>query len=368
MIIKQIELYKLTVPLKEPFTTSLGTEEAAENVLVRILTDQGLTGFGECSPYLPVNGESQETCLIVGRYFAQALLGKNALQIEDLVNLMDKIIYANYSIKSAFDMALYDLAAQHAGRPLYQFLGGEKKKTIITDYTVSLGTPEKMAEDAQKIIADGFTILKVKLGDDGEKDVARIKAIRDATGNDIPLRIDANQGWKVKEAIRTLQKLEDYGIEFCEEPVSRHKYHRLAKIRKHSPIPLMADESCGNAYDAERLIKMKACDYFNIKLGKSGGIFKACKIVEKAEEAGMAMQIGAMLESRIGMTAFAHFSLISPFIRYYDFDTSLMFSEDPAEGGIRYLAGGVIEVPDTPGLGASIREEWLGHMEKIIIR
>jgi len=170
-IIKKIELYRLSVPLIEPFSTSLGTEYAAENVLVRIFTEEGLIGFGECSPYMPINGESQDTCFIVGQYFAKALIGKDALDIEGNIALMDGIIYGNTSIKSAFDIAFYDIAAQNAGRPLYAFLGGDKNKTIITDYTVSVGDPDKMAADAVKIKERGFPAIKVKLGKGGSQDV-----------------------------------------------------------------------------------------------------------------------------------------------------------------------------------------------------
>ncbi len=129
----------------------------------------------------------------------------------------------------------------------------------------------------------------------------------------------------------------------------------------------MADECCGDDHDAEKLIELEACDYFNIKLGKSGGIYKALKMVKMAEEAGIHLQVGAMLESRIGMTAFAHFALCSPMIEHYDFDTALMFREDPVTGGIQYKDGGVVEVPDTPGLGATVSENWLGRMEKFVI-
>lgn len=365
--IRQIELYRLSVPLIEPFTTSLGTDHAAENVLVRIRTDAGITGFGECSPYMPINGESQDTCFMVGQYFAKALVGKDSLDIAGHIELMDRIIYGNTSIKSAFDIALYDIAAQHAGRPLYAYLGGEKNKTIITDYTVSVGEPEKMARDAVRIRDQGYPAIKVKLGKGGPRDVERIRAIRAAVGEDIPIRIDANQGWKVNEAIETLQALAPFNIQHCEEPIARWKYLKLKKVRKHSPIPIMADECCGDDHDAERLIELDACDYFNIKLGKSGGIFKALKIVRQAEKAGIHMQVGAMLESRIAMTAFAHFSLCSPLIEHYDFDTALMFREDPVTGGIIYNEGGVVELPDTPGLGATISEERLSAMDKMVI-
>ncbi len=367
LTIRQVELYKLSVPLIEPFTTSLGTEYAAENVLLRIITEEGITGFGECSPYMPINGESQDTCFAVGQYFAKAFIGRNPLDIEGCVELMDKIIYGNSSIKSAFDMALYDIASQNAGRPLYQFLGGEKNKTIITDYTVSIGDPDKMAADALKIKEQGYPAIKVKLGKDGKKDVERIRAIRATVGNEIPLRIDANQGWRVNEAIETLNALAEFGIQHCEEPIARWKFMKLRKVKKNSPIPIMADECCSDEHDAERLIELGACDYFNIKLGKSGGIFKALKMVKMAEKAGIQLQVGAMLESRIGMTAFAHFSLCSPSIVHYDFDTALMFREDPVTGGIQYKANGVVEVPDVPGLGATISEEKLAGLEKVII-
>ena len=365
--IRQVELYKLSIPLIEPFVTSLGQDDAAENILVKIITKEGITGFGECSPYMPINGESQDTCFIVGQYFAKALKGKDPLDIETCINLMDRIIYGNSSIKSAFDIALYDIAAQQAGVPLYEHIGGQNNKTIITDYTVSIGEAAKMAEDAVKIKKQGYPAIKVKLGKDGKKDVERMKAIRAAVGNTIPLRIDANQGWGVEEAIETLQALAPLGIQHCEEPIARWNFLQLPRVKKESPIPVMADECCGDDHDAERLIQLKACDYMNIKLGKSGGIFKALKMVRMAEAATIHLQIGAMLESRLAMTAFAHFALCSPSIVHYDFDTALMFSADPVSGGIVYEKNGVVKVPDTVGLGATIDEEWLGKMEKVVV-
>lgn len=364
--IRKIEIYKFDIPLKEPFVTSLGIDTAAKNVLIRISTDNGLTGFGECSPYMPINGESVDTCCIVGEYFARALLKKNALDIEGCINLMDRIIYGNSSIKSAFDMALYDLSSQHAGKPLYEFLGGRKNKTIITDYTVSIGEPGTMAADAKKIQDQGYPAIKIKLGKNGPTDIIRIRKIREAVGPEIPLRIDANQGWEIDEAIETLKALSPFDIQHCEEPIARWKFMRLAEVKNASPIPIMADECCGDEHDAERLIALGACDYFNIKLGKSGGIFKALKMVKMAEVAGIHLQVGAFLESRLAMTAFAHFSLCSDAIHHYDFDTALMFSEDPVSGGIEYKPNGVVEVPDTIGLGAKINEDVLNKMERML--
>lgn len=366
-IISQVEIYKLRIPLIEPFITSLAYEKHVENVIVVIRTEKGMSGFGECSPYMPVNGESIDTCFIVGQYFAKLLKGKNALKLQEQLAAMDKLIYANTSIKSAFDIALHDIIGQHKEMPLYKLYGGKNNKELVTDYTVSLDEPEKMAADALKIKNKGYPAIKVKLGDSGKKDIERIRMIREAVGNEIPVRIDANQGWTVKEAIETLKALDKYDIEHCEEPIAKWNFMRLRKIKKNSPIPIMADESCGDAHDAERLLKLKACDMFNIKVGKAGGVYNAYEIVKLCDKTKMHMQVGAFLESRLGMTASAHLALCSDNIVHCDFDTPLMFSDDIVNNGLTYHANGVMKVPDAPGLGASIEQWQLDKLERVVI-
>ena len=366
-IISQVEIYKLRIPLIEPFITSLAYETHVENVIVVIRTEKGITGFGECSPYMPVNGESIDTCFIVGQYFAKLLKGKDALELKEKLSAMDRLIYANTSIKSAFDIALHDIIGQHKEIPVYKLYGGKNNKELVTDYTVSLDNAEKMAADALKIKNQGYPAIKVKLGESGKKDVERIRMIREAVGDDIPVRIDANQGWNVKEAIEILKELDKYDIEHCEEPIAKWNFMRMRKVKKQSPIPIMADESCGDAHDAERLLKLKACDMFNIKVGKAGGVYNAYEIVKLGDKAKMHMQVGAFLESRLGMTASAHLALCSDNIVHCDFDTPLMFSEDIVSGGLTYHANGVMKVPDAPGLGASIEQWQLDKLEKVII-
>jgi L-Ala-D/L-Glu epimerase len=291
-----------------------------------------------------------------------------SLDLEEAMNIMDGVIYANTSIKSAFDIALHDIAAQHAGLPLYKFLGGTKNKVLETDMTVSIGEPSKMQADAVRFQNEGFPAIKVKLGESLEKDVARIKAIREGIGDEHPLRIDANQGWaNADAAIKVLKALAPYNIEHCEEPIARSQFMELNKVSAASPITIMADESCGDHHDAERLIALNACPMFNIKLGKSSGLVKARKIVEAAAKANIHLQIGGFMESRLGMTAAAHLALTHDLIEHCDFDTPLMYTEDPVEGGIEYKANGVIEVPDSPGLGAVIKEEYLRDAERVVI-
>jgi L-alanine-DL-glutamate epimerase-like enolase superfamily enzyme len=367
-IIRSVELYKLFIPLKEPFVISLGPIPNAENLIVIIRTEDGCAGYGECSPYMTINGESIDTCFIVGQYFARLLKGKDALNIAACMEVMDRTIYGNSSIKSAFDIALHDIAGQHSGVPVYQLLGGSKNKVLTTDYTVSIGDPAKMKADAIDIVRRGFPAVKVKLGDTLENDVRRIRAIREGIGDSIPLRIDANQGWQTPEnAIAVLNALAPFGIEHCEEPIQRWRFMELARVSDASPIPIMADESCGDEHDAERLIRLKACSMFNIKLGKSSGFYKGKMIAELGASAGMHMQVGGFMESRLGMTAAAHLALANDHIHHCDFDTPLMFTEDPVIGGINYLEGGVIDVPEVPGLGAVINESFLENAEKTII-
>lgn len=368
MQITQIEVYQFPVKLKKPFVISLGSFEYAENVVVVIRTSEGLSGFGECSPFMPINGESMETCYVVANYLAKALLGKNPLDIEGCSETLDRTIFGNSSIKSAFDIALYDIAAQQAGLPLYAFLGGKNNKVLKTDYTVSLGNLEQMVADALTIRECGFEVIKVKLGDNPNKDILRIKAIRAQIGDEIPLRLDANQGWDVESAIRVLNELAPYGIQFCEEPIPRWNFMELSRIKNSVPVMIMADESCCDHNDAQRLIALEAAQSFNIKLGKSSGIFKAQKIIKLAEKANLQLQIGGFLESRIGFTASAHLALTSDQVLFCDFDTPMMFSEDPVCGGIQYGLNGLVTIPETPGLGASLDSSYLKGLTGFIIR
>lgn len=367
MLIREIKIFKSRIKLLEPFKISLGILDHAENVIVRITTDNGLIGFGECSPFKTINGESMDTGFIVGQYLGKVLIGKNPLEIEECTNLMNKVIYGNTSIKSAFDIALYDIASQHAKLPLYKFLGGNDSKQIITDYTISIDRAEKMASDAVKIKNNGFKIIKVKLGGTKEEDIERIKQIRNKIGYDIPLRIDANQGWNCETAVEILRDLEPYNIQHCEEPIPRWDFMNLPFLKKNSLIPIMADESCCDHNDAARLIDLNACHRFNIKLGKSSGIFNALKIIKLADKAGIQMQVGGFLESRLGFTASAHLSLCNDNIKYFDFDTPLMFEEDPITGGMLYGQNGLITLPENVGLGASVDERYLKNLPQVLI-
>jgi len=187
-----------------------------------------------------------------------------------------------------------------------------------------------------------------------EEDIRRVSAIREAIGDPVPLRIDANQGWTPQQAIVVLNALGDANIQHCEEPVSRRAFFELPEIRKNAPIPIMADESCCDEYDAQNLLALQAVDSFNIKLSKSSGLIRARRIAVLAEQAGMRLQLGGFLESRLGFTAAAHFAWTLQETPYVDFDTPLMLSADPVDGGMLYGPVGRIPLPEGPGLGAAV--------------
>lgn len=357
MKITQISLYRYDIPLKAPIAISLGTIENARNILVEIKTDESITGWGEGSHLWMIAGETQASGLAAADDMARLLIGRDPLDIEGCVNTLTRYLPAHPTTRSAFDMALYDIAAKTAGMPLYQFLGGAKK-TLVTDETIYINTPERMVEDALRIQEKGAEAIKVKLGTNLNDDIARVAAIRKAIGDKTPIRTDANQGWDVVTATGVLRAIGDWNVQYCEQPVKRHDIAGLRQIRQKTTVPIMADESLFDAHDAIRLVREEAVDYFNIKLSKSGGIFEALKINAIGEAAGIPCMIGCMSESRLALTANAHFASSRQNVRFYDLDACFEHAEDPVYGGITYN-GYQIELPDAPGIGAEIDSAFL---------
>jgi L-alanine-DL-glutamate epimerase-like enolase superfamily enzyme len=338
----------------------------AQNIFIRIHTNGGITGIGECSAFPVITGETQATCFEMAKDFAALWKNKNALAIEERMNELHAFTAYNNTIKSAFDMSLYDINAQHANLPLYKFLGGDKKKELETDLTIGINSPQQMTEQAKDFVGRGVRILKIKLGKNAREDVQRIKLISEAVGKEVKLRIDANQGWNYDDAVYVLTSLQKYNIEFCEQPLHKHDDPLLHQLKKISPIKIMADESVFDHYDAVRLIEADTCSYVNIKFAKSGGMLEAQKINSVCEERNIPCMMGGMLESRVALTAFAHFATAFDNIKFYDMDTCLLGHKiDPVIGGISYN-GFFIELPDTIGIGSDVDEKFLQQLEKVI--
>ena len=365
MIITHTDIWKFSIPM-DPFTIATGTMEYAQNIFIRIYADSGIVGAGECSAFPVIVGETQATCFELAKDFAALWKGKDATSIAERMEELDQYTAFNPTIKSAFDMALHDLASKRANQPLYRFLGGTKKE-IETDLTIGIDTAGRMARKAVQFKNNGVRMIKIKLGKNGKEDVERVRQIRGAVGNEIILRIDANQGWDFETAVYALQQMDNYEIQFCEQPMRYWDDHLLPELRKLSPIKIMADESVFNHHDAKRLIQAGACDFVNIKFAKSGGILGATKISEVCRQHHIPCMMGGMLESRIALTAFAHFALANDNIIFYDMDTCLLgHKTDPVRDGVRFR-GYFLEIPEISGIGADADNEFLATQQKITI-
>lgn len=362
MKITDIDIYRLSIPM-EPFTIATGTMDYAQNTFIRIHTDAGFYGVGECSAFPMIVGETQSTCWAMAADFAKLWKGKDPLDIPTRMHELHLFTANNATIKSAFDMALYDIASKAANQPLYRFLGGTARKSLPTDLTIGIGPVNKMVAQARAFVADGVRIIKVKLGKNAEEDIERMENIRRAVGEDIQLRIDANQGWSPADAEKALVAMGPCRIQFCEQPMRTYNDHLLPQLVQRSPVPIMADESVYNHHDAERMIRTGSCSYVNIKIAKSGGILEGMRVNEVCEAAGIPCMMGGMLESRLALTAFAHMATACNNIVFYDMDTCLIgHLEDPVLGGARYNDYHVV-LPDGPGIGADINDSFLAGCE-----
>lgn len=366
MKVTSIDIYAADIQLKEPFRIAIMEIASAQSVFVKINTDQGLYGLGEANPTWSITGETQAINMAGAADLAKLLIGKDPLNIEERVREVERFLLRNSTIRSAFDTALYDLLGKAAGLPLYAVLGGGKR-ALWTDNTIGIADADYMAEKAADYRTRGFRAIKVKLGTSREQDVERIRKIRKTIGEDLPIRIDANQGWDYKTAVSALNALEPMGIEYCEQPVASWDYENMARIRRNTSIAIMADESLFDHHDAFKLASMGCCDYFNIKLAKAGGIHTALKINAVAESAGIRCMVGCMLETRLGLTAAAHLVSARPNIQYADLDGFLSHKEDPILGGAQYNVG-EIQLPDGPGHGADVDPAFLKRCESITIR
>lgn len=361
--IKDIEIFYFDIPMVKPFRIAIGTMEGAKDVLIKIHTDHGIVGIGEACPFPPITGETQETNIAVAKALREVLIGKDPLAIEGILKGFGTFTHTNPSIIAAFDMALYDILGKVAGLPLYRILGGDRN-SFETDLTVDLDTPKKMAEMAQDVINKGYKIIKIKVGQDPSLDIERLEAIRSAVGYKYQIRIDANQGWTVPQAIEALKKMEKFDIQFCEQPVSAWNIDGMRIVRNESPIPIMADESLFSPNDAIKLIKSESCEYFNIKLMKSGGIRNAIKISNIAESAGIRCMVGCMLETKVALTAASHFVASSRNVIFADLDSDSSHAVFPVIDGIK-VEGGTITLPEKPGLGLDVDPSFLKKLRKV---
>ena len=361
MKITSIEIYKMDMKLAYVIAISLGSTPTAENILIKINTDVGIYGWGEGSPFSFITGETQATSIEAAKFLGKLLIGKDPTAIEENLSLIKRYLPTHPSVRSAFDMAMWDILGKESDQPVYKLLGG-KNRRLRTDITMG---HEKSVEDVQKLaqeyLDDGFNEIKMKTGRSGKTDFNHVKAVRELVGEDVHVKIDSNQGWDLAQSLKNARLMEPLDLMYFEQPLPVWNIDDMVRLRKKINIPICADESVFDEYDAFKICKLGAADYLNIKLGKSGGIHTGLKINAIAESYGAKCMIGCFNESRLSLTAAAHLVLARPNIFFLDLDSALFLGDDPIIGGMEYgeKNKSLITVSEKPGLGVELKDEFL---------
>jgi o-succinylbenzoate synthase len=352
MKIANIRTTTLKAPLKNPFITSLRRVDALEDLIVIIECDDGSMGYGEGAPTPVITGETIGSMIAAIEYIKPHLIGLEIENFETVLKSVHSLIIKNTTAKSALEIALYDLKARSENQPLYKILGGTKTH-FKTDITISMGEIDKMVSDSLNAVDLGYDILKIKIGDNPQKDIERIVAIDNALDDTITLRLDANQGWTAEESVELLHALEKKNIiaEFIEQPVAADDIEGFKYIKERVQTPLLADESIFSVKDARRLLEMQAIDYVNIKLAKTAGITQALELADLSAEFGVKCMIGCMLEGPISVAAGVHVaSAKADIITMLDLDAVSLLASHPCETDIEFNES-KITLSSKPGLG-----------------
>lgn len=332
----KLETEILTLHTRHPFIIARGGNSEYRTVMVRITDGDGNEGWGEAAA-TRFYGETLDTVMAALPVYASQL-GDDPMQLEAVEARMLAALGRNAAARVAISTALHDLVAKRAGVPLCRYWGLDPAAAPMSTFTIGIDTPEKVREKVLE--AEQYPILKIKLGSD--RDLELLTAIRETT--DRELRVDANCGWTAAEAVGKLAMLEEFGVTVLEQPVAPHDLEGLARVRAHSRIPVIADESCVSSLDIPRLVGK--VDGINIKLAKCGSLREAIRMIAIARAHGLMVMVGCMIESSIGITAAAHFT---PLVDIVDLDGAALLSDDPFLGAT--IDGGRVRLPELPGLG-----------------
>lgn len=358
MPIAEVHTHRLRVPLHTPFVTALRRTTLVETLAVELVDSDGRSGFGEAPQVWQVTGASiagARAC--VTEVLAPLLIGRDAGDLVARTAEVRRAVAGNEAAKAAVDTALHDLVARQLGVPLVRLLGGTALR-VPTDVTLAAGDADDLAAGAAQRVREGFRVIKLKVGADAAGDLARIRAVRAAVGPQVRVRLDANQGWTPREAVRIIRGAEDAGldVELVEQPVPHWDIEGLAWVSDRVDVPILADEAVYDVRDLVEVIRRRAADMVNVKLAKCGGLGPARTLLDLAAAYGVGTVIGSMMESEIGIGAAASLAAAYGTTATADLDAAWWLASSPIEGGIRYEAAEVV-LPDTPGLGiAGLRD------------
>jgi muconate cycloisomerase len=360
VVIRAIETIPVRVPIQERLAIRAkgGTHSVSPFLLVRVYTDEGITGLGEVSCTPRWSGEDQITAAhFIGTIFAPLLVGQDPCDIERHTVAMRKALAGNPFTKAAVEMALWDILGKRAGLPLYRLLGGAARSSVPLKWSVSGVEPSRAADIAAWAVEQGFRAMKVKVGIDDAQDVARVREVRRTIGAGVRLGIDANGAWTVAQAVDMIGRLSEFDLWFAEQPVAPGDMEWLAEVRDRVEAPVVADESLYSAHDAMALARAGAADVFSIYVGKAGGIAPAREIAGIAEAAGLGCTIGSNLEMGIGSAAMIHLAMATNGIQWpCDIIGPLFYTDDLLTEALA-IRGGEATAPERPGLGVELDEE-----------
>ncbi|SCF42367.1 mandelate racemase/muconate lactonizing enzyme family protein [Micromonospora mirobrigensis] len=354
MTIAAVRTHRLSAPLHTPFVTALRRATTVETLVVEVTDDEGRSGFGEAPQVWQVTGSSvtgAQAC--VQDVLGPSIAGRDADDLVSRCTEVARAVAGNESAKAAVDVALHDLAARRLGVPLVRLLGGTTMR-VPTDVTLAAGDPAELAAAGRQRRTEGFSVLKLKVGTDAAGDLERVRAVRTAVGPGVRIRLDANQGWTPREAVRVINGIADAGldVELVEQPVARWDLDGLAWVSDRVSVPILADESVFGVRDLVEVIRRRAADLVNVKLAKCGGLHPARTLLDLAAAHGIGTLVGSMMESQIGVGAAA--SLVAAYgtTVVSDLDAAWWLAWSPVHGGIRY-DGATVLLPDAPGLGVT---------------
>ena len=356
MKITAVTAKKTEMQLIAPFTVAWGTMTSQETWVVKVETDEGITGYGSAAPTPFVTGDTINSSREAIELIGSVLTGFDPCDIAGAHAIMDSVIFHNDPAKCGIDIALYDILGKKKGLPVYKLLGG-RVPSVETDYTVGINTPEKMLAEAMSYVNSGLRILKVKIGLDLDHDIEALKMIRASAGKDVRIRVDANQGYDVETALRAMKAFEGIGIDAAEQFLPWWDLEGAAELmrRNDTGVKLMLDESIHNVHDALRAAQMHCADYFNIKLMKCGGLYYGAQIADIAAQAGIRCMVGCMGEDRISLTAAISLVAAKDSIVEADCDSLRDIVKEPdfIHGGYQET-GGICTLSEEPGLGISV--------------
>jgi L-alanine-DL-glutamate epimerase-like enolase superfamily enzyme len=329
-------------------------------IVVRIRTDNGLVGLGESVVARYFSGESLASAYdLVTNVFAEVLVGRDPTEVNALRTLMRRLSVNNSGARAAVEMALLDVVAQAADMPLFRLYGGRARESVPTIWHVSGGTPEAMAAEAGEAVAEGYPLIKVKVGNDVDHDIAATYAVREAIGNDTVLLPDANQGWNVADALRYLRAVADARPGFVEQPVDRDDMVGMATLVDRSPVLVAADEGIFDAKQLRSYLAMNAVGAVVVKLMKAAGPVGVRDVVAVADAAGLGVHLAGMAgQTSISAAHGAHLGLALPRLRFGSGISPQYLADDICTERFLPIAGH-LHPSDKPGCGVTIDEEKL---------